>query len=231
MSQAATLNPADRTRARRESFLIHLQTFQGFQGFQRLGSVGSDRGAILRRMPSAVTGSTTNGPSPLRIESTPRFTVGAAAVVLTAAWLLIYGPTIAGGFIKDDFAWVYHGRTERLVVGLSGVRQSRRLLSPAGPTDVQRDRGVVWHQPGSLRTDKSSPGTGLPPPLCAGARPGSRGVGRAGRHRRVGVQLSRHQHGPAVVQRTNVAAGHSVLDARGARVDAQPRRRPPACSR
>src|SRR5687768_6210491 len=59
-------------------------------------------------MPSVVTG--TNGPSPLPIESTPRFTVGAAAVVLTAAWLLVYGPTIGGGFIKDDFALVYNGR-------------------------------------------------------------------------------------------------------------------------
>ena len=26
------------------------------------------------------------------------------------AWLLVYGPTIGGGFIKDDFAWVYNGR-------------------------------------------------------------------------------------------------------------------------
>ena len=59
-------------------------------------------------MPSVVTG--TNGPSPLRIESTPRFAVGAAAVVLTTAWLLVYGPTINGGFIKDDFAWVYNSR-------------------------------------------------------------------------------------------------------------------------
>jgi hypothetical protein len=33
-----------------------------------------------------------------------------AAAVLTAAWLLAYGPTIAGGFIKDDFGWVYHSR-------------------------------------------------------------------------------------------------------------------------
>ena len=33
-----------------------------------------------------------------------------AAVALTAAWLLAYGPTMAGGFIKDDFAWIYHSR-------------------------------------------------------------------------------------------------------------------------
>ena len=33
-----------------------------------------------------------------------------AAVALLAAWLLAYGPTIAGGFIKDDFGWIYHSR-------------------------------------------------------------------------------------------------------------------------
>jgi len=33
-----------------------------------------------------------------------------AAAVLTAAWLLAYGPTITGGFIKDDFGWIYHSR-------------------------------------------------------------------------------------------------------------------------
>jgi hypothetical protein len=33
-----------------------------------------------------------------------------AAGLLTAAWLLAYGPTIAGGFIKDDFGWIYHSR-------------------------------------------------------------------------------------------------------------------------
>ena len=60
-------------------------------------------------MPSAVTGSTTNGPSPLRIESTPRFPIVIAVAALTTAWLLVYGPTITGGFIKDDFAFVYHG--------------------------------------------------------------------------------------------------------------------------
>ena len=35
-----------------------------------------------------------------------------AAVVLAAAWLLIYGPTVPGGFIKDDFGWVYHSRLD-----------------------------------------------------------------------------------------------------------------------
>jgi hypothetical protein len=33
-----------------------------------------------------------------------------AAFVLAVAWLLIYGPTVSGGFIKDDFAWVYNSR-------------------------------------------------------------------------------------------------------------------------
>jgi hypothetical protein len=35
-----------------------------------------------------------------------------AAIVLTVSWLLIYGPTIPGGFIKDDFGWVYHSRLD-----------------------------------------------------------------------------------------------------------------------
>ena len=77
-------------------------------------------------MPSVVTGSTTNGPSPLRIESAPRLTVAVAAGVLTAAWLLAYAPTIAGGFIKDDFAWVYHGHAN----GWSSI--SPALASPGG---------------------------------------------------------------------------------------------------
>ena len=33
-------------------------------------------------------------------------------MVLAAAWLLIYGPTVPGGFIKDDFGWVYHSRLD-----------------------------------------------------------------------------------------------------------------------
>ena len=77
-------------------------------------------------MPSVVTGRTTNGPSPPRIESAPRLTVAVAASVLTAAWLLAYGPTIAGGFIKDDFAWVYHGHLN----GWSSI--SPAFASPGG---------------------------------------------------------------------------------------------------
>ena len=38
--------------------------------------------------------------------------VAIAAAVLTAAWLLAYAPTIAGGFIKDDFGWIYHSRID-----------------------------------------------------------------------------------------------------------------------
>jgi hypothetical protein len=30
--------------------------------------------------------------------------------VLTVAWLAAYGPTIMGGFIRDDFGWIYHSR-------------------------------------------------------------------------------------------------------------------------
>jgi hypothetical protein len=37
-----------------------------------------------------------------------------AAIVLTLAWLLAYGATIFGGFVRDDFGWIYHSR-------LSGV--------------------------------------------------------------------------------------------------------------
>jgi hypothetical protein len=36
--------------------------------------------------------------------------IAIAAAALTAAWLLAYGPTIGGGFIKDDFGWIYHSR-------------------------------------------------------------------------------------------------------------------------
>ena len=38
--------------------------------------------------------------------------VAFAAAVLTIAWLLAYGPTISGGFIKDDFGWIYHSRID-----------------------------------------------------------------------------------------------------------------------
>jgi hypothetical protein len=49
-----------------------------------------------------------------------------AAATLTAAWLLAYGPTIPGGFIKDDFAWIYHSRLN----GWSSA--SPTLPSPGG---------------------------------------------------------------------------------------------------
>ena len=39
-----------------------------------------------------------------------RSRVGVAAAILTAAWLAAYAPTISGGFIKDDFGWIYHSR-------------------------------------------------------------------------------------------------------------------------
>ena len=39
-----------------------------------------------------------------------RSRVVVAAAILTAAWLAAYVPTIAGGFIKDDFGWIYHSR-------------------------------------------------------------------------------------------------------------------------
>ena len=48
--------------------------------------------------------------------------VAIAAVLLTAAWLLAYGPTVTGGFIKDDFGWIYHSR----IVGLPSVLSAFR---------------------------------------------------------------------------------------------------------
>lgn len=38
--------------------------------------------------------------------------VTTAAILLTMAWLLAYGGTITGGFIKDDFAWILHSRID-----------------------------------------------------------------------------------------------------------------------
>jgi len=61
-------------------------------------------------MSVAGNSSSTNDASPLPVESVHGFPVAVAAVALTAAWLFAYGPTIAGGFIKDDFAWIYHSR-------------------------------------------------------------------------------------------------------------------------
>ena len=42
--------------------------------------------------------------------SRPDSRVVAAVIVLTLAWVAAYAPTIAGGFIKDDFGWIYHSR-------------------------------------------------------------------------------------------------------------------------
>lgn len=39
-----------------------------------------------------------------------RSRVVVAAGILTAAWFAAYAPTISGGFIKDDFGWIYHSR-------------------------------------------------------------------------------------------------------------------------
>jgi hypothetical protein len=33
-----------------------------------------------------------------------------AAIALTIAWLMAYGATVFGGFVRDDFGWVYHSR-------------------------------------------------------------------------------------------------------------------------
>lgn len=35
-----------------------------------------------------------------------------AAAALITAWLLVYAPTVTGGFIKDDFAWLQHSRID-----------------------------------------------------------------------------------------------------------------------
>ena len=58
-------------------------------------------------MPSAVTTMPASQPQPASIVQSR---VVVAAVVLTIAWLAAYAPTIAGGFIKDDFGWIYHSR-------------------------------------------------------------------------------------------------------------------------
>jgi hypothetical protein len=42
--------------------------------------------------------------------SAPQSRVVVASLALAAAWLAAYTPTIAGGFIKDDFGWIYHSR-------------------------------------------------------------------------------------------------------------------------
>jgi hypothetical protein len=56
-------------------------------------------------MPSALTPSD----STLSSSTFPSRLVVAAAL-LAAAWLAAYAPTLAGGFIRDDFGWIYHSR-------------------------------------------------------------------------------------------------------------------------
>lgn len=46
------------------------------------------------------------------VEVLNRLSVTVAALVLTTAWLLAYGGTISGGFIKDDFWWILHSRLD-----------------------------------------------------------------------------------------------------------------------
>jgi len=53
-----------------------------------------------------------------------------AAGLLTAAWLLAYGPTIAGGFIKDDFAWIYHSRISGWSSVLSAFTSAQVFYRP-----------------------------------------------------------------------------------------------------
>jgi len=53
-----------------------------------------------------------------------------AAAVLTAAWLLAYGPTITGGFIKDDFGWVYHSRMSGWSSVLSAFTSAQVFYRP-----------------------------------------------------------------------------------------------------
>jgi hypothetical protein len=58
-------------------------------------------------MPSAVPTTPASHPPPASIVQSR---VVVAALILTVAWLAAYAPTIAGGFIKDDFGWIYHSR-------------------------------------------------------------------------------------------------------------------------
>src|SRR5687767_13105894 len=58
-------------------------------------------------MPSAVPATPASQPPPASIVQSR---VVVAALILTVAWLAAYAPTIAGGFIKDDFGWIYHSR-------------------------------------------------------------------------------------------------------------------------
>ena len=116
-----------------------------------------------------------------------------AAVVLATAWLLAYGPTITGGFIKDDFAWVYHGRLHGWSSVSPASPESRGFLSPTRPTHIQRDRGVVWDQPDSVRADKSPAGLACAASLFALARALGLAAWAALPPPPCGIQLSRHQ--------------------------------------
>ena len=49
---------------------------------------------------------------PMQLARTTR-----AAIVLTVAWLMAYGATLFGGFVRDDFGWVFHSR----LVGWSSI--------------------------------------------------------------------------------------------------------------
>src|SRR5215212_8613139 len=53
-----------------------------------------------------------------------------AATLLTAAWLLAYGPTITGGFIKDDFGWIYHSRISGWSSVLSAFTSAQVFYRP-----------------------------------------------------------------------------------------------------
>ena len=53
-----------------------------------------------------------------------------AAAVLTVAWLLAYGPTITGGFIKDDFGWIYHSRISGWSSVLSAFTSAQVFYRP-----------------------------------------------------------------------------------------------------
>jgi hypothetical protein len=65
--------------------------------------------------------------------------VAIAAGILTAAWLLAYGPTITGGFIKDDFGWIYHSRISGWSSVLSAFTSAQVFYRPM----VQLSFGVT----------------------------------------------------------------------------------------
>jgi hypothetical protein len=65
--------------------------------------------------------------------------VALAAAVLTVAWLLAYGPTIPGGFIKDDFGWIYHSRIDSLSSLTSAFTTAQVFYRPV----VQLSFGVT----------------------------------------------------------------------------------------